>query len=112
MQEIDQCRARWMALGSPQHEVPRITELTSDVLHLQIVGGMAIRPVVYEFAIDDDVMLAAFHAIEATDLERGWLREMMSLMIEDRASIMAAAEGFWEPKTGTAAYEYRLSAAA
>ena len=101
--KVDPCRERWIALGAPKSEVPGINDLVADAIYLSVCCSVETRQVIFDFDISDGALLAAYYSPWASDLERTWLYAMLSLTIEGRASVMAASEGYWEPKSGTVA---------
>ena len=109
MQKLDPCRARWIELGSPTNKVLGIDDLVADATYLSVVCSVETRPVIFDCAIDEDQLLVAFYALGVSAYERAWLLQMLSLQIEERASVMAAFEQFWVPRSGTCEYEMRAA---
>lgn len=110
MSKIDRCYERWVALGSPKNYVPDLDLLADEMMYLRLICTADVRPVIFDWAIDDDSILRAYQSPWPSDQERTWLYAMLDLKIKDRASVMAAFEGYWTPRCGGGDYETSAAA--
>ncbi len=93
----DPCRRRWLELGAPRHDFPGLRQLADDALFISLTCTAPTRPIMFDFALDDATVEAAYLNEWAAAAERTWLYAFMSLSIPDRASLLGAIEQFWNP---------------
>jgi hypothetical protein len=91
------CYGCWEEQGSPKIDTPEIRALAELSLGVDPFGGFHIA--VEDWNLEDDDLTFCIDYETSVPHEVEWGRRMLALRVDERFSVLALADKFWEPLT-------------